>query len=331
MGRRSAVIVLTACGAVLAVAVGITLAGGSSAGDGYRFHRLRFGRDAYRYVVYVPPGRLSGPGMPLVVVLHGCTMTASQEAAATGYDQIAASNGFVVLYADVDAVDRANGRCWKGIWDPGAEGRGRGDAGAIAAMTRAVIARWRIDASRVYAIGISAGGFETAMLGAAYPDLYTAIGIHSGAGYLAGEQGCPANGSDGNGDGSALAAMGSRARVMPVIVFHGDRDGRVPYEQEHDERDPTDGQSAEAPSAAGAGHCRDSRAVSGGEVERPAIAISRSVVTQNRPRRTTRCTCPSTGTRDACLGCPMSMVAGASARADIGSTSRLRKRVSSSR
>ena len=75
--------------------------------------------------------------MPLVVVLHGCTMTANEEAAATGYDQIAAKRGFVVLYPNVDAVDRANGGCWKGLWDPGAEGRGRGDAGAIAAMTRA--------------------------------------------------------------------------------------------------------------------------------------------------------------------------------------------------
>jgi poly(3-hydroxybutyrate) depolymerase len=150
MRRRAVVIAVTACGAALAAAVGITLAGGSFAGDGHQFHGLRFGRDAYRYVVYVPSGRRSGPGMPLVVVLHGCTMTASQEAAATGYDQIAAARGFVVLYPDVDAADRANGRCWEGIWDPGAEGRGRGDAGAIAAMTRAVIARWRIDPSRVY-------------------------------------------------------------------------------------------------------------------------------------------------------------------------------------
>jgi len=147
-------------------------------------------------------------------------------------DQIAAAGGFVVLYPDVDAVDRANGGCWKGIWDPGAEGHDRGDAGAIAAMTRAVIARWRIDPSRVYAIGISAGGFETSMLGAAYPDLYAAIGIHSGAGYLAGEHGCPAGGSAssiGAAARAALAAMGSRAGVMPVIVFHGDRDGTIPY------------------------------------------------------------------------------------------------------
>ena len=225
------VIALVVCGAGLAAVLGITL-GGGSVGNGSRLDRLRFRGDVYRYLVYVPSGRRSRPGMPLVVVLHGCTMTADEEAAATAYDQIAAARGFVVLYPDVDAVDRANGGCWKGIWDPGAEGRGRGDTGAIAAMTKRVIAEWRIDPSRVYAIGISAGGFETAMLGAAYPDLYAAIGIHSGAGYLAAEHGCPAHGSASTVTASAraaLVAMGSRAGVMPVIVFHGDRDGTVPY------------------------------------------------------------------------------------------------------
>lgn len=231
MGRRAVVVTIVVCGAALAAAVGITLDGGSAA-SGYRLHRLRFRGDMYGYAVYVPPGRRSRPRMQLAVVLHGCTMTAEEQAAATGYDQIAAARGFVVLYADVDAVDRENGGCWKGIWDPGAEGRGRGDAGAIAGMTEAVIARWRIDPSRVYAIGISAGAFETAMLGAAYPDVYAAIGIHSGGGYLAAEHGCPAHGSASSiapSARAALAAMGSRAGVMPVILFHGDRDGTIPY------------------------------------------------------------------------------------------------------
>lgn len=217
---------------VASSAVAVGLSGGGAAGVGSPYHQLRFGRDVYPYVVYIPPGRRAHPAMPLVVVLHGCTMTATEQAAASGYDQIARARGFAVLYPDVDAADRANDSCWKAIWNPGSEIRGRGDTGAIAAMTRAVVARWRIDPSRVYAIGISAGGFETSRLGAAYPDLYTAIGIHSGGGYLAGEYGCPTSGPAGNRDAAAQAAfgaMGSHARVMPVIVFHGDSDGTIPY------------------------------------------------------------------------------------------------------
>lgn len=169
--------------------------------------------------------------MPLVVVLHGCTMTPAEQEAAAGYDRLAAAHGFAVLYPDVDAVDDANGRCWKALWEPQAEGRGRGDAGAIAAMTRAVVARWHLDATRVYAIGISAGAFEVSSLGVAYPDVYAAIGIHSGAGYRPSAYGCPpvSAGTTNTAARAAVAAMGSRARAMPVIVFHGDHDATIPY------------------------------------------------------------------------------------------------------
>jgi poly(hydroxyalkanoate) depolymerase family esterase len=235
MRRRTVLITLAACGTAVATAIGLTLMSQSSApGAGrYQHGRLEAGGDIYRYAVYVPAGYRVASVLPLVVVLHGCNMTADQQAAASGYDEIAEQHRFVVLYPDVDSVDEAHGRCWKGIWDPGTEGRGRGDAGAIADITWAVIARWHIDRARVYAIGISAGAFETSILGADYPDLYAAIGVHSGAAYLGGEPGClAANQSPADTDAlarAALAAMGPRARVMPVIVFHGNEDSTIPY------------------------------------------------------------------------------------------------------
>jgi poly(hydroxyalkanoate) depolymerase family esterase len=226
-------ITLTACGAALAIVVAITVTRPSSTPGAARLQhqRLSVGGDVYDYGVYVPPSRRAGSAVPLVVVLHGCATTADQQAPASKYNAIAEQHRFVVLYPDVDPVDQANGGCWKGIWNPGAEGRGRGDAGAIAEMTSAVIRRWHIDRARVYVVGISAGAFETAILGADYPDLYAAIGIHSGAAYLGGQQGCLA-GSQLSTDmlaRAALAAMGARARVMPVIVVHGDRDATIPY------------------------------------------------------------------------------------------------------
>ncbi|MDQ6818576.1 MAG: PHB depolymerase family esterase [Actinomycetota bacterium] len=228
-------ITLTACGAAIATAVGLAVTSQSSApGAGrYQHTRLDVGGDIYHYAVYVPSGYRSTSAVPLVVVLHGCSTGADQQAAASRYDPIAEQHRFVVLYPDVDPVDEANGRCWKGIWDPGTEGRGRGDAAAIADMTHAVLMRWHIDPSRVYAIGISAGAFETSILGASYPDVYAAIGIHSGAAYMGGQLACAAGPrSSAHTDAlarAALAVMGTRARVMPVIIFHGDQDNTVPY------------------------------------------------------------------------------------------------------
>jgi poly(hydroxyalkanoate) depolymerase family esterase len=235
MRRRTVWITLASCAAALVIAGGIILIGPSSAPSAgrYQHERLGIGGDVYPYTVYVPSSLRAGSAAPLVVVLHGCTTTADQQAAASSYDPLADQHRFVILYPDVDPVDVTHGSCWKGIWDPAADGRGRADTGAVAAMTRAVIRRWPIDRTRVYAIGISAGAFETAILGADYSDLYAAIGIHSGAAYLGGEQGCLAATqppTDTNPPArAALAAMGPRARPMPVIVIHGDQDDRIPY------------------------------------------------------------------------------------------------------
>ena len=73
-------------------------------------------------------------------------------------------------------------------------------------------------------------GAAAAIMGKAYPDLYAAVGVHSGlpcgaAGDLpsalaAMRQGAPA------GRAGARPA-GERGRPVPTIVFHGDRDGTV--------------------------------------------------------------------------------------------------------
>jgi poly(hydroxyalkanoate) depolymerase family esterase len=237
MRGRALLITLAACGVAVAAATEVVVAL-TSASSPSTTGRLLDGSvsergDVYRYAVYVPSRRAADSSLPLVVVLHGCTMTADEMAAASGYDAVAEQRRFIVLYPDVDRIDDSYGSCWKGIWEPGAEGRGRGDAGAIAEMTAAVLARWHVDRRRVYVIGISAGAFEAAILGATYSDLYAAIGIHSGAAYMGGGPGCLAPNESPVTTGSlaraALAAMGARARLMPVIVIHGDADGTIPY------------------------------------------------------------------------------------------------------
>jgi poly(hydroxyalkanoate) depolymerase family esterase len=169
------------------------------------------------YRLFVPSRAATKPG--LVVMLHGCTQTAEDFAAGTRMNSLAEARGWLVLYPEQVASANAQ-RCWN--WFSAADHqRGHGEPALLADMTRSVIEAYGVDPGAVFAAGLSAGGAQAAVLGALYPDLFAAIGVHSG---LA----CGAAGDLG----SAFMAMragraGQGTHVISTIVFHGDRDGTV--------------------------------------------------------------------------------------------------------
>lgn len=186
------------------------------------------------YKLYIPSS-YNGRPMPLMVMLHGCTQSAADFADGTGMNALSETRGFLVAYPEQPASANAN-KCWNwfNVRDQKRDG---GEPAIIAGIARDVIANYAIDTKRVYVAGLSAGGAAAAIMGTAYPDLFAAIGVHSGL---------PVGSA--NDVASALAAMQSpkepsslphaavlhgRGRLVPTIVFHGDRDKTVHLRNGH--------------------------------------------------------------------------------------------------
>ena len=180
-----------------------------------------------RYKLYVPT-QSTGQPRPLVVMLHGCTQNPDDFAVGTGMNEWAHKQGFCVLYPE-QSPDANPQRCWN-WFKHNHQRRGGGEPALIASMTQAIMKEHNIDPRRVFIAGLSAGGAMAAIVADAYPEIFAAVGVHSGL----------PNGA-ANNVAEALAVMSSgqsghikspqppqqTQRLVPTIVFHGDQDRTV--------------------------------------------------------------------------------------------------------
>jgi len=201
--------------------------------DGAQFvagsYRDRAGSRAYK--LYIPSFYRHGQAVPLVVMLHGCTQSPDDFAAGTRMNALAEEHTCLIVYPAQAAAANAS-KCWN-WFSPGDQRRGHGEPALIAGITRRIMRDYSVDRQRVYVAGLSAGGAAAAIMGATYPDLYAAIGVHSGlacgaasdlpSAFAAMRQ---ATRVPINRAGDASGAAGFR-RGVPTIVFHGDQDTTV--------------------------------------------------------------------------------------------------------
>lgn len=189
--------------------------------DGARFLSGSFSSDAGTrgYKLYIP-STYRGEAMPLVVMLHGCTQSPDDFAAGTRMNALAEQHDCLIVYPAQSQTANAQ-RCWN-WFSPGDQQHGQGEPALIAGVTREIMRDYAVDPERVYVSGLSAGGAAAAIMAQAYPDLYAAVGIHSGLPCGAARN-IP----------TALAAMKQGADspqrrssriTIPTIVFHADKD-----------------------------------------------------------------------------------------------------------
>jgi poly(hydroxyalkanoate) depolymerase family esterase len=172
------------------------------------------------YKLYIPASYTGQPS-PLLVMLHGCSQHPDDFALGTGMNELAEEYGCLVAYPAQSQQANAT-RCWN--WFSAADQqRDQGEPSILAGLTQDIMARYVIDPKKVFVAGLSAGGAMAAILGTLYPDVYAAVGVHSGLPFAA-----------ANDLPSAMAAMKGDFRThhkpgksLPIIVFHGDRDTTV--------------------------------------------------------------------------------------------------------
>lgn len=129
--------------------------------------------------IHIPTDLAERPG--LVVVLHGCTQTATVYDDGSGWSRLADEYGFVVLYPQQTRQNNPN-TCFN-WFVPSHTRRGEGEACSIRQMIDATVTRHHIDSARIFVTGLSAGGAMANVMLATYPELFAGGAIIAGLPY----------------------------------------------------------------------------------------------------------------------------------------------------
>jgi poly(hydroxyalkanoate) depolymerase family esterase len=178
-----------------------------------------------QFKLYVPAACGAQPA-PLIVMLHGCQQDPDDFALGTRMNELADRHGFIVAYPR-QPTGANHSNCWN-WFEPRHQRRDDGEPSLIAGIVRQIERSQHIDRQRIYVAGMSAGAAMALILGRTHPDLFAAVGAHSGLPYGAAQDMATAFAAmRGAAATPARAIRSNDGSAPPTIVFHGDSDRTV--------------------------------------------------------------------------------------------------------
>lgn len=198
-----------------------------------RLHLFHMGRN---FTVVTPEKQITGK-VPLLVLLHGCKQNPRLILDGTDLEKEAIKNNFIILapeqpnYLNID-------HCWNWFLDFQQQRHYANEMGQIVSAINLLVDDYKVDSSRVYVTGISAGGVMAHNLTACYPDVFSGSAIHSGLTFKVAEtigeaQTVLTSYEQKSPEylGKEIYECGREARtkkLRKVLLIHGKEDSRVP-------------------------------------------------------------------------------------------------------
>lgn len=179
------------------------------------------------YTLYVPPGLDAddAAAAPLLMMLHGCTQTPADFATGTRMNALADAHGVIVVYPAQTARDNGQ-KCWNWFRSED-QTRDAGEPAILAGIVADIAGHHRVDARRVYVAGLSAGAAMAVILARTYPDVFAAVGAHSGLPFGAATDVPGAFAAMQGRSAGSGPRPGTGAQQTPTLVIHGAADHTV--------------------------------------------------------------------------------------------------------
>ncbi len=173
-------------------------------GPGDHELELMFDGATRSFLLHVPPSYTGDASTPLIVNFHGLTSNAGQQVLFSQMNGTSDAEGFIVAYPQGIQSSWNAGECCGG-----AQTMGLDDVGFARAVVEDIEAVLCIDPARIYATGMSNGGFMTNRLACEANDLFAAFAPVSAVN---------------------VTLECEPARPVAVMMFNGTTDILVPYD-----------------------------------------------------------------------------------------------------